>query len=289
MRAFLSICVSTPACSDLQFFSFEHYPYEPCRITWASLYDEAELIHHIIDVWHADGLPASIPFFITESNLSSSTSETYEDIFGGLWLADYIGSFLSSGGSGVYYFHYLPLQWEHGCNDSAGTFGMFSVNPDYSVKQPLAQFFVSQLINHEWLQADGVNQLFPAASDITDGAGHTLVTAYAVKRPDGQWAVMLVNKDQENSHRIHIEFTGTGSSAQFGGPLEESVFGRAQYHWNPPQRDFNAHLPQASDKTEKIYHGGSADPDGPIVRKQIPAGKEFDLPAASVVVLRGRV
>ena len=128
---------------DLQFFSFEHYPYEPCHITWASLYEEPELIHHIIDVWHADGLPASMPFFITESNLSSSTSETYEDIFSGLWLADYIGSFLSNGGSGVYYFHYLPLQLEHGCNDSAGTFGMFTVHPDFSINQPLAQFFVA--------------------------------------------------------------------------------------------------------------------------------------------------
>ncbi len=274
---------------DLQFFSFEHYPYEPCRITWASLYDEAELIHHIVDVWHADGLPASVPFFITESNLSSSTSETFEDIFSGLWLADYIGSFLSNGGGGVYYFHYLPLQWERGCNDSAGTFGMFSVHPDYSINQPLAQFFVSQLINHEWLQADGVNQVFPATSDITDGAGHTLVTAYAVKRPDGQWSVMLVNKDQENSHRVHIEFTGGNSShAQFSGPLSESLFGRAQYHWDPSERNFNAHLPESRDKPAQIYHGGSADPDGPIARKQIPDGSDVELPAASVVVLRGK-
>jgi hypothetical protein len=275
---------------DMQFFSFEHYPYEPCRITWASLYEEAELIHHIIEVWHADGLPASMPFFITESNLSSSTSETYEDIFSGLWLADYIGSFLSNGGSGVYYFHYLPLQWEHGCNDSAGTFGMFTVHPDFSINQPLAQFFVSQLINLEWLQAEGVNQVFPAGSDLTDGAGHTLVTAYAVKRPDGQWSVMLINKDQENSHRVRIEFTGGPSPhAQFSGPVEESIFGRAQYHWNPPQRDFNAHAPESREKASRMYHGGSADPDGPIVRKQIQQGGELELPAASVVVLRGKL
>ena len=275
---------------DLQFFSFEHYPYEPCRITWASLYDEAELIHHIIDVWHADGLPASMPFFITESNLSSSTSETYEDIFSGLWLADYIGSFLSNGGSGVYYFHYLPLQWEHGCNDSAGTFGMFTVHPDYSVNQPLAQFFVSQLINHEWLQADGVNQLFPAASDITDGAGHTLVTAYAVKRPDGQWSVMLINKDQENSHRVHIEFTGgIGSPAQFSGPLDRIRLRARSISLESAAARFQRTPSQARDKAEQIYHGGSADPDGPIVRKQIPAGNEFELPAASVVVLRGKL
>ncbi len=275
---------------DLQFFSFEHYPYDPCRITWASLYDEAELIHHIVDVWHADGLPASVPFFITESNLSSSTSETYEDIFSGLWLADYIGSFLSNGGSGVYYFHYLPLQLEHGCNDSAGTFGMFTVHTDYSINQPLAQFFVSQLINHEWLDADGVNQVFPAVSDIADGAGHTLVTAYAIKRRDGQWAVMLVNKDQANSHQVHVEFAdGAGSHVPFSGFVNESIFGRAQYHWNPPQRGFNAHMPEARNNVQELYQGGNADPDGPIMRKQIQASSDFELPAASVVVLRGKL
>jgi F5/8 type C domain len=275
---------------DLQFFSFEHYPYDPCHISWASLYDEPELIRHIVEVWHADGLPASLPFFITESNLSSSTSETYEDIFSGLWLADYIGSFLSNGGSGVYYFHYLPLQLEHGCNDSAGTFGMFSVHPDYSIKQPLAQFFTSQLINQEWLQADGANQVFPASSDVNDGAGHALVTAYAVKRSDGQWSVMLINKDQENSHHVRVEFADAAASrTPFHGPVEESLFGRAQYHWDPPQRNFNAHLPESLNGTQEMYHGGEASPDGPSVRKGIPGDSNFELPAASVVVLRGRL
>ena len=34
--------------NDLAFFSFEHYPYEPCRMPWGMLYDEPELVqpHH---------------------------------------------------------------------------------------------------------------------------------------------------------------------------------------------------------------------------------------------------
>ena len=87
------------------------------------------------------------------------------------------------------------------------------------------------------------NQLFPAASDITDGAGHTLVTAYAVKRPDGQWSVMLINKDQENSHRVRLEFTG--AHAQFSGTVEESLFGSGNITGTPRAR-FNAHLPELS-------------------------------------------
>jgi hypothetical protein len=274
---------------DLQFFSFEHYPYEPCHISWASLYDEPELIHHIVDIWHADGLPASTPFFITESNLSSATSETYSDIFSGLWLADYIGSFLSSGGSGVYFFHYLPLQLEQGCNNSPGTFGMFTVHPDFSINQPLSQFFVSQLINNKWLQADGDNQIFSAASGVTDDVGHTLVTAYALKRPDGQWSVMLINKDQENSHHVNVEFVGkAGATTQFNGSVEESIFGRAQYRWHPLPQGYNAHAPANRNKPELLYKGGEASPDGPILQRELSSAGDVELPAASVVILRGK-
>ncbi|MGA8638876.1 MAG: discoidin domain-containing protein [Candidatus Sulfotelmatobacter sp.] len=51
---------------DLAFFSFEHYPYDPCRIPWGMLYDEPELVGHIMQVWHEDGVPADMPMFITE-------------------------------------------------------------------------------------------------------------------------------------------------------------------------------------------------------------------------------
>src|SRR5207249_2673396 len=88
------------------------------RTPWGMLYDEPELVSHIMQVWREDGIPAEMPMFITESNLSSGSSETFQDIFSGVWLADYIGSFLNAGGKGVYFFHYLPLQMEPGCNSS---------------------------------------------------------------------------------------------------------------------------------------------------------------------------
>jgi hypothetical protein len=50
----------------------------------------------------------------------------------------------------------------------------------------LAQFFVSQLMNLEWVQPGAKeNRSFPAKSDIDDGGGHALVTAYALKRQTG--------------------------------------------------------------------------------------------------------
>jgi hypothetical protein len=278
---------------DLAFFSFEHYPYDPCKTPWGLLYDEPELIRHIMQVWHEDGVPADLPMFVTEGNLSSGASETYQDIFSGLWLADYIGSLLDAGGKGVYFFHYLPLQMEPGCNNSPGTFGMFTVDASYKIQQPLAQFFVAQLINLEWAQpGGGEHQVYSAKSDVDDGAGRALVTAYALKRPDGEWSLLVINRDQLNSHRVHIAFRGTADSAAgFAGPVEIATFGSAQYKWNPARTRFMAHAETAAAPTVVAYTNGTADPDGPVLRSQQNGGKEtlYDLPASSVVVIRGNV
>ena len=278
---------------DLSFFSFEHYPFDPCKTPWGVLYDEPELVSHIVQVWHEDGIPLDMPLFITEGNLSSGASETYQDIFAGIWLADYIGSFLNSGGNAVYFFHYLPLQMEPGCNNSPGTFGMFTVDADYQIKQPLAQFFVAQLINLEWVQpSGGEHQVFAANSDVEDGAGHNLVTAYAVKRPDGTFAVMAVNRDQQNAHKVRIAFNASEEKANwFFGSVEISTFGSAQYQWHPPQTRFMAHAENSGERTIVPTNLGHADPDGPSGRTTLNARRDttYDLPAASIVVIRGSI
>ena len=59
--------------------------------------------------------------FITELNIAWNTGESFVNIFGGLWLADFVGSYLEAGGDALYYFHYLPVgsttaatvRWEH--------------------------------------------------------------------------------------------------------------------------------------------------------------------------------
>ncbi len=262
--------------SDLAFFSFEHYPYEPCKVQWSSLYDEATLVTHIADVWRQDGVPADIPMFITESNLSWNSSEAFVDTFGALWLADYVGAFLSNGGTGVSYFHYLPLGVGRGCNGSLGTFGMFSADRELQIKQELSQYFASQLINLEWIQpGNAKHKLFRSSSDVKDAAGHTLVTSYATLRPDGQWALMIVNKDQENAQTVKIEFdSATGAAKHFAGSVARITFGSEQYQWHPGGE-----------------FGGTADPDGPAARSTVNGDTqtEYTLPKASVTVLRGKI
>ena len=139
-----------------------------------------------------------------------------------------------------------------------------------------SQYFASQLINLEWVQpGDGTHRLFPAASDVQDGAGHVLVTTYAVLRPDRQWSLMIVNKDQENAHAVEIAFdvAGKAKSEYFAGPVSVITFGKEQYQWHANAK------------------GGIADPDGPAAKSTINsgAGTKFTLPASSVTVIRGKI
>ena len=273
-RRFINYLKSHDKLGELAFFSFEHYPFEPGKIQWNNLYDEPKLVTGIMKIWREDSVPASVPLLITESNLSWVDSEAFPDIFGGLWLADYVCSFLNGGGQAVYFFHYMPAPIGHGVNGSRGTFAMFSSDQDLKIKQPLSQFFASQLINLEWVQSGSAeHRLFNATSDITDGAGNSLVTAYAVDRPDGDWSLLLINKDQEDSHSVKILFDDATQSApgSFSGPLAVKTFGKAQYQWHPATV--------------------SADPDGPIASTTVAVdpNTSYDLPAASITVLRGSV
>ena len=267
--------------SDLAFMSFEHYPFEPCDLTWENLYDEPKLVNHILQVWRDDGLPPQVPIFITEVNIAWQTGELFADVFGGLWEADYVGAFLTAGGKATYYFHYMPLPLSRGCHDSWGTFGMFTVDSDYQVTGYTSQFFASQLITQEWAQpGDGMHQVFPASSDVADPAGHVLVTSYALLRPDGQWSLLLVNKDHSQAHPVRIVFHDSSApdsnpqvDSSFSGPVSVVTLGSAQYQWRPNGKD------------------GHAEPDGPALKSTVSGQADtlYTLPAASITVLRGQI
>jgi len=260
---------------DLALMSFEHYPYDGCETPWENLYQEPELITHIMKVWHDDGLPPGIPMLDTETN--DHGGEAAGDVFGALWLADSFGGFLTAGGKSTHYYHDLSYSPPHpNCANSWGTYHMFTVDDHYQIQQKTAQFFSAQLITQEWAEPiDAEHRLYVASSDVKDANGHVLVTAYPLQRPDGQWSVMLINKDHDHPHQMRIIFQNAESKHEtfFTGPVSMITFGKAQYQWHAARKK------------------GYADPDGPPVTSQLKGGENalYDLPAASLTVLRGKV
>ena len=116
--------------------------------------------------------------------------------------------------------------------------------------------------------------MLPSAVDIKDADGNALVTTYALHRPDGNWSIMLVNRDENNAHSVRVSFEAGGSKRSgFSGPVRFVTFGSEQYVWinDGP----NSH----------------ADPDNPPAAKTIAADAQttFVLPRASVTVIRGKI
>jgi hypothetical protein len=262
---------------DLSFVSFEHYPLEPCVVNWADLYREPALVEGILKTWRDDGVPIDVPLMNTESNVSWSLTDPMQDLFAGLWLADSVGAFLLNGGPGAVYYH-SPIQPEPlrpGCG-AWSTYGNFVADENLEIRQHTAQYSASQMLNLDWVKhGAGEHQLYGAVGDLLDEAKHELITAYAVKRPDGEWSLMIINKDPSNAHEVKLVFeeNGKDSGAQFRGPVKMVTFGATEYVWRP---------------SGPTSH---ADPAGPPKRTTVEwkDGQKAELPKASVVVLTGRV
>jgi hypothetical protein len=259
---------------ELAFVSFEHYPFDPCKVSWKDLYDEPRMIRHVIETYRADGVPASVPLMVTEVNIAWQSSQTFVDSFGGLWLADYIGAFLSAGGAASFYFHYLPGPLDQECSQTWGTFGMFKADESFAIQQPTSQYHATRLLTQEWVvPGDQPHRVFPATSDAVDEHARAVVTAYALERPDGEWSLLLVNKDPKAARKVRVVFDREAAAGAFSGDVTMSVFGPAQYVW---------HADGAN---------GFAAPDDPPATSKQPGGPgaTYTLPPASVTVLRGKV
>ena len=260
--------------SDLAFVSFEHYPFEPCEITWKSLYSEPRLMKHILQVWREDGVPNNVPLIVTESHVSWALTGPMTTIWGGLWLADNIGSFFEGGGAA---FYHSPIQPQGVRNTCLGwaSWSNFVSDETYEIKGYTSTYWAARMLNFEWLQhRAGPHQMVPSSSDVTDASGNVLVTSYAVRRPDGNWSLMLVNRDSAQAHTVRVVFNDAKNkrTASFSGPVTSVSWGSEQYVW--------------------INDGPNShpDPDHPPVATLLQGPPAtFTLPKASITVLRGRV
>ncbi len=259
---------------DLAFVSFEHYPFEPCEVTWKSLYAEPQLMKHILQVWRDDGVPKDVPLIVSESHLASQLTGPMSTIFAGLWLADNIGSFFEGGGSAFYHSPIQPQGLQNSCEGWA-SWSNFVASREYNITGYTSLYYAAHMINLEWVQhRSGLHEMFPSSVGIRDAEGNALVTSYAVHRPDGNWSVMLVNRDELNSHSIRVVFNDSASRSHgFSGPVQVVTFGSEQYVW-------------INDGTNS-----HADPDHPPVGAIVNADAQttFSLPKASITVLRGHV
>lgn len=230
---------------------------------------------HILQVWREDGVPKNVPLMVTENHLAANLTGPMTTIFAALWLADNVGSFFEGGGSAFYHSPIQPQDVHDSCLGWA-SWSNFVSDENYTIKGYTSPYFAAHMINLEWVQhRAGVHHMFPSSTDVKDVEGNTLVTSYAVHRPDGNWSIMLVNRDENNSHIVRVVFDRSEQkrAANFDGPVTLVTFGSDQYVW--------------------INDGPNShpDPDNPPAASLIESNMQtaFTLPRASVTVLRGKI
>jgi hypothetical protein len=258
---------------DLSFFSFEHYPFAACenRADEANLLREPGLVSHIVSVWRRDDLPAGLPMFITETNYSQNETDAAQEVTGALWYAEMMGSLLSTGANGAFFYEYepIPLSPAYPCH-GWGSYGVLEGNRKYEAQAPLSQYFAAQMLTQSWSGPGvGVQTLYPALM----AGGSSWVTAYPLARPDGVWSLLLVNRDFENAHAVKVQFNTLAGVDWFTGSVTQTQFGPEQYAW-----------------IAKGPHSYPS-PDGPLSMTQASggAGVSYTLPPESLTVLTGSI
>ena len=134
----------------------------------------------------------------------------------------------------------------------------------------LSTYYSAGLVARDWMQpVAAVHEVYPVTIDSTDAP----VTAYAVHRPDKQWAVLAINKDPSRSAQLAVQFrsaNGTSSEA-FVGEVAITQFSRQQYRWHDDGENGRPTL------------------SSPPRQFQRPASEHYELPSYSISVLRGYV
>jgi hypothetical protein len=260
---------------DYGFLSFEWYPFDDlCGEPATQLMEQPERLARALRHFRDSGIRRSIPRIISEYGYSSYAGRTLVEVPSALLNADIAGQFLTHGGKTAYLFGYEPNR--PGTDSLCGGYGqlmLFEGDANLQAHWPMPTYFGAWLMTQVWTEPGNQrHRLYGASSDIRDGSGRQIVTAYAVRRPDRKWAVMLVNKDPDHAYSVRVGFAGRQAMGRpFHGNAEIYQYSSEQYAW---QSDGGDGQPSRSDPPRHFAIGGA---------------DAFYLPPFSLTVARGMI
>ena len=255
------------------FFSFEWYPFpDDCRPQ--QLAESTQMLTDALNELQQGGLTHDIPWLITEYGYSAFGARAEVDLDGALLNADSVGRFLTMGGEAAYLYGYEASEIIKEQECSSGNNMLFFRNDRGHIKKPTAAYRGARLLTHEWVQpGDQPHEIYPAASDVLNGNRDQVITAYAVHRPDGLWALLLINRDPNRAFQTSVIFRNQTdrSVSRFTGSIDLFQFSGAQYQLNSdPKNPFPT-------KAEPPIQS----------RMQADGNWTLNLPAHSLTLIRG--
>ena len=241
MRRFLAYLKARNRMDDFAFFSFEWYPFDNvCAPTAPQLARAQRMLREAMEVLERRGtVPRNIPWIISEYGYSAFAGRAELSIEGALMHADIVGEFLTLGGDQAFLYGYAPdvVIEERDC--TAGNNMLFSMDDEGNIEHRFATYFAARLLTQQWVKpGDEPHEVYAASSDVKDENGNALITAYALRRPDNLWSVLLINKDPKKSFDLKLAFRpGNGREVKMATPIDVYQYSEAQYVLGGPIKD----------------------------------------------------
>jgi hypothetical protein len=259
---------------DFDFFSFEWYPFDDvCEEPSGPVARHPAMLVDILRRQEAAGLPPDIPKVITEYGYSSFVGQAEVELPGAIVNAETAALLLALGGETSYLYGLEPDDvYQEAEGKSCNTWGnlmLFQFVQGQPIR-PMATYHVAQMLNKHWVQpGTGRHTVYAATCELRTADGHPMVTAYAVRRPDGRLAVLLLNKDPRRPVTVRLARTVGGAQRPVNERLSLFQFSPLQWNWVPHPR-------------------GEAFPDRalPPYRSTVDEGRAVVLPPYSVTVVR---
>ncbi|WP_165185826.1 discoidin domain-containing protein [Caulobacter soli] len=223
------------AIDQLGFFSFERYPFDDiCGDIGDKLMDQTRLTQALFKRFADDEIPADTPWVISEYGFSAYSGRAMVEMPSALLNADIVGQFLTLGGDAAYLFGYgpnVPINQHLACA-GYGNMMLWQADATGAAQHPMPAYWAARMMTQDWAQpGGGTHALWPASTADKDAKGRPYVTAYALRRPDGRFALMLVNRDAGRAHAVRLGFQTGGGWRGATGAAQAVQYSPKQYVW----------------------------------------------------------
>lgn len=267
MGRFLAALRDAGRLEDFQFFSFEWYPVDDvCGESQQELRGSSALLREVMRGWVKDGVPQTIPWMATEYGWSSYAAKEEVDMPAALFNTTFLADFLSLGGAAAYFYGLEPdvIIRESSACPTFGNLMLFQSDSSHRILAPVAAFHAARMLTQDWLAGHGIHELLAVRGAPSD------VRAWAVRRPDGSIALLVVNVDRRRPRAMAVEGMSMIAARQFSS---------IEYAWHA---DGEKGKPRRSHPPRSLAPGRSlvAPPqsitviDLTVSRSQVPQGRQ---------------
>jgi hypothetical protein len=223
--------------ADFRFFSFEWYPFDDvCGPPAPHLAEAPARLSGAIDRLRAAGLPAGIPFVMTEYGYSAHASPVEIDLAGAIFNAETVANFSAHQGAAAYAFGMEPAELMHEPDcPQWGNLAFFLADSAGQVRDTLPGYWAARLLTTAWADSAGGNHHQYATVVSTDGSDSSpSVGAYALRRPDGRWSVLLLNRDPATARSVAVllQVGEAASRRPLKGPIDLWQYSSTQYQFH---------------------------------------------------------